>query len=87
MKTKLQNLGIRFLVCGLMVMSSLYLVWPDPIAPTAAVQTAAPAALASALPSAASVVMQNQPQASPAVVTTRVSTVSDQPQKTRKILN
>lgn len=108
MKTKLQNLGIRFFVCGLMVMSSLYLIWPDPVVTTAqvktiassaaqhsaliaaptAVPTAAPAAVfASALPSAASIIVPNQAQASSAVATTRVGTPADQAQKTRKILN
>jgi len=32
---KLRNLGIRFVFCGALVISSLYIVWPDPITATA----------------------------------------------------
>jgi len=31
---KLRNLGIRFAFCGALVISSLYMVWPDPITAT-----------------------------------------------------
>lgn len=94
LKTKLQNLGIRFTICGLLVISSLYLVWPDPvIGTTSSSITTAPVTNQSpeANPQGSQVITARSAprsaKSSAAIATTHVSAVATETKRTRKIVN